>query len=504
MIISELNKLIDTPDRFVCMSRPRRFGKSYVGDLICAYYSRNCDTRHQFDGLKLSQDPSFEKYLNKIDVISIDVGGLYDRCYKEKENFITYISKLVTKELKEVFPDVELSDDSSISSSIKDIYSQTGHKFIIFIDEYDALVRQKVPQEQFDRYHHFLIGLFKNSTTQATIALGYVTGILPVIRDRVQSRLNVFEEFTFLDPAWFAEFMGFTEEETKALCERYNMNYEECIYWYGGYEFHNGTKVLSPLSVSRAMENGEYSDYWSQTSTFWVVLDAMKDSGHDFTDVIIRLLQGEHIHISVGSFQNTVTDFLFRDDVLTYTTLLGYLAYDANEKECYIPNAELRGQWQLIAQLYDNTKAVGELLKDSEKLLQATIKGDEEAVARGLEKAHDVLSSIKGYNDKNEFQAAITLAYYYAQNAYTLHKELPTGKGFADVVFIPKYPTLNYPAFVFELKVNRTTKTAMKQIEERKYGADMLHYRGNLMLVAVNYNTRNKKHTCQIKHFEVE
>ncbi len=505
MIISQLNKLIGTKNRYVCMTRPRRFGKSYVGDLICAYYSRNCDTRSLFDGLKLSQDPSFEKYLNKLDVIRIDLGGLYDDYPKENEGFLTHVSQLVTKELKEVFPDVEFSNISSLPTSIKDIYSQTCHKFVIFIDEYDALVRQRVDQSLFDNYLRFLNGLFKEAATQEAIALAYITGILPIVRDKIQSKLNVFEEYNFLNSAPFTEFMGFTEQETKELCERYHMSFDECKMWYDGYKLEDGTSILAPMSVCRALTRRKFADYWSQTSTFEVVTDAMLCSNVDFKDIILRLIDGESVGVDVTKYKNTM-EFSTEDDVLTFCILLGYLNYNYEDSTCCIPNTELRNQWEGVTSKIESTKVVASLLKESSRLLQATIARNANKVAEGLEKAHDIVTSIKGYSDENSFQTAITYAYYYAQNTYTLIKELPTGKGFADVAFIPKYPTQNFPAFIVELKVNGSTDTAMQQIEDRKYGSNLLQYRGNMILVAVNYdlNASDKKHTCQIKDFTVE
>ncbi len=512
MILSELNQLINTNDRFVCMTRPRRFGKSYVGDLLCAYYSRNEDSRNLFNNLKFSQDPSFEQYLNKFDVISFDLGGLYDDFNSEEENFITYLSKLVTTELQEQFPNVKFSNTSSIPTSIKDVHKQTGHKFVIFIDEYDALIRQKVEKPLFDSYLRFLNALFKEAATQKAIALAYITGILPIVREKTQSKLNVFKQYNFLNPVPFTEFMGFTEEETKELCQRFNMNFEECKFWYDGYKLDENISVFSPKSVCDAMTSHKFGDYWSQTSTFEVVSDAMISSNVDFKETILSLLKGESVKVDVRKYNNTM-EFYTENDVLTFCILLGYLNYNEENETCNIPNSELRKQWQHVASEIESTKVVASLLKDSYDLLLATTSRDAEKVAEGLERAHDIVTSIKGYNDENSFQTAITYAYYYAQNTYTLVKELPTGvgsqhsvPGFADVAFIPKYSNPKYPAFIVELKVNGSTNTAMQQVQDRKYGSNLFHYTGNMILVAVNYDpsSTGKKHTCEIKDFTVQ
>ncbi len=504
MIISELNKLIGKMNRYVCMTRPRRFGKSYVGYLICAYYSRNCDSRSLFDGLKLSQDPSFETYLNKLDVIRIDLGGMYDKFKDDKDDIITVVSREVCKELRKEFPEVTIELGTSLSEAISEIYYQTGRKFVIFIDEYDALVREKVDKELFDSYLRFLNGLFKDVSSQEATALAYITGILPIVRQKMQSKLNVFSEYNFLSPRQFSEFMGFTEAETKQLCERYGMSYEECKYWYDGYKFADGISVLSPKSVCEAMMSHAYADYWCQTDAFTAVSDAIKYSQLDLTEKILELVRGEHIKVDIRSFVNTVTDFHNVDDVLTYCIQLGYLAYDANKRECYIPNAEVRNQWIYVAENIEETHVVAQLLKASEDLLHATIEKDLKAVAEGLREAHKVVSSSRAYNDENQFRSAIIYAYYYAQNAYTIVTEFPTGDGFADVAFLPKYPTLGFPALIVELKKDKSVNTAMQQIEEKKYGLDLLHYRGNMLLVAVAYDSDDREHACQIKDFIVD
>lgn len=504
MIIDEINNLVETTDRFVCMVRPRRFGKSYVGSLICAYYSRGCDTRHLFKGLKLQQSPTFEKHLNKLDVIRIDLGGFYSNFYKEGENLMDAVDRKVGEELRKEFPDAVWPDKASLPEMIASIYQQTGHKFVVFIDEYDVLIREKAPACQFEAYLKFLNGLFKDTVTQEAIALAYITGILPIVRDKVQSKLNVFWEYTFLNPGQFAEFMGFTEEETRGLCEKYDMSYDECKQWYDGYQLNEKTNVLAPMPVVQAMSRRQYADYWSQTGAFTAITDVIKYSKLDLTEALLTLLKGESVRVNVRTYQNTMTSFNTPDDVLTFCILLGYLGYDNKTRRCMIPNAEVRQQWELIANGMEGTSVVAQLLKESEELLQWTIEGNAKEIAAGLGRAHDVVATSKGYNDENAFQSAILYAYYYAQNTYTLFKELPTGKGFADVVFIPKYPSLNYPAFVLELKVDQATGTAMQQIESRQYGADLLHYRGNMKLIAVNYDTKTKTHSCEIKEMKVE
>ena len=238
LILSELNKLVCSQSNFVCMSRPRRFGKSMAGSMISAYYSKGCDTREVFSRMKLGQVTDFDKYLNKFNVIKLDLNELYHTAIqKQRVDFlITDLQTTLAKEFKEAFPSLGFNGDETLDQCIRDTYVKTGEKFVIIIDEYDVLIREQVPQALFDRYLSFLNGLFKGTTIRPAIALAYITGIIPIVRDKVQSKLNEFTEYTMLDAAQFAPHIGFTAEETKELCEQYGCDFAEFRRWYDGYK----------------------------------------------------------------------------------------------------------------------------------------------------------------------------------------------------------------------------------------------------------------------------
>ncbi len=502
LIIAELNAMINTRDNKVCMSRPRRFGKSYVGHLICAYYSKGCDSRELLAPYKLAKHPSFEKYLNKLNVISIDMGAYASQYCNIGDEILELLRKKVVAELITEFPTVDIEPTEAIHEAIIKIKAATDEQFVIFIDEYDTLVREKLPQPFLDKYIEFLRSLFKNNEMNSCLALAYVTGLLPIVRDKFGSKMNEFAEYTFVFPEQFAEYMGFTEEETKALCDHYNKDFEECKRWYDGYKImgRNGiTSILAPMSVSRSMFSPMFSNYWSQTGAFQAVNDLFDLPGISIRSHVERLVRGEAVPVNISTYMNTVTDFRSPDDILTYVIYIGYLAYDITTQRCYIPNMEIREQWMNILSTMDDTRALGNLLKASRDLLHDTIALNGQAVAASLDLSHLAVTSKLSFNNEASFQSAIIYAYYYAQNDYTIFKEFPTGKGFADVAFLPKFPKTELPAIIVELKVNKSPDSALRQIYKNQYGVDLTHYKGNTLLVGINYDRKSKRHSCVIE-----
>ena len=501
MMIAEVNKLVDSENKFLCISRPRRFGKSMAGNMLAAYYSKGCDSRELFKDLKIAHDKSYEEYLNKLNVIKFDLNAMF-QLVDNKNDLIRFVTKLVVKEMRKAFVEAEIEEDDSMAMAMMKVYAATGETFVIIIDEYDVLVREQVPAEVFKSYLSFLNGLFKNADLSPAISLAYLTGILPIVRDKIQSKLNLFTEYSMTNPMNLAEFVGFTAEETESLCEQYGMDYEECKRWYDGYDLKTVNEVFSPRSVVSAMMNREYGSYWTQTGSYEALklyilmnFDGMKDD-------VIKMMGGGKVPVEVDSYLNTMTDFHGKDDVFTYLIHLGYLAYDRENQLCYIPNEEIRKQWVISVQYEEDYAPIIKLVNDSKQLLEATINKDEEAVANALTEAHTRVTNPLTYNNEASFQSAIGLAYFYANLKYTVIKELPTGKGYADLALIPYVP--NIPAMIIELKNNKSAESAISQIKEKKYDDLLEHYRGDLLFVGINYDPETKEHQCKIEECVIE
>ena len=498
MLISELNKFIDKGNQYICVSRPRRFGKTIASNMLCAYYSKGCDSREMFSKLKISKAKNYEEYLNKLNFITIDVASEYQNA-NDKENMIAELTDFVREEFKAQFPSVKFDPKDTIARCILRVYAATGEQFVIVLDEYDSLVRNNFGTHLFDEYLLFLNGLFKSDTLRKAIALAYITGILPVVRDRVQSKLNNFEEYTILDAYQLAEFVGFTEKEVKPLCKKYKIDFDSCKHHYDGYA-QNGFEIYNPESVVKCILKRKIANYWSRTSTYAVITDRLKNNYKGAKEDIIKMLSGEEIKINVTSYMNTMTDFVTKDDVFTYLIHLGYLAYNNEDRTCRIPNLEVRNEWNnAIAAMPDYSKT-DDIIKASEELLNQTIAKNAKAVAKALDETHIHVTSNRSYNNEDALASAIYLAFVYALNEYTIIKEMTTGKGFADVVFIPVKS--EKPAMVIELKRNGSTESALKQIKERKYFDSLSHYKGRLLLVGINYDEQPKTHTCKIEEWE--
>ena len=501
MMIAELNELVNSREKFVCVSRPRRFGKSMMGNMLAAYYSKGCDSRELFKDLKIAQDKSFEEYLNKLNVIKMDMNAAY-RNVKDKNELIGFITEVIKDDLSEAFPEVRLSEKDTLPFALQKVYAKTRQTFVIIIDEYDVLVREQVNARLFDEYLDFLNGLFKNADLSPAISLAYLTGILPIVRDKIQSKLNLFTEYSMTDAGRLAEFVGFTAEETKALCEEYGMDYDECRRWYDGYDLDYVKEIFSPRSVVSAMDRKRFGSYWTQTGSYEALklyilmnFDGMKDD-------VVTMMGGGKVDVNVYKYLNTMTDFHGKDDVFTYLIHLGYLAYDRDNRQCYIPNSEIREQWVFSVEYEQDYQPIIKLVNDSKQLLEATINKDEAAVAKALTEAHIRATNPLTYNNEASFQSAIGLAYFYANLKYTVIKELPTGKGYADLALIPYVP--NIPALIIELKNSKSAESAISQIKEKRYDDLLEHYRGELLFVGINYDADTKEHQCRIEECVIE
>ena len=497
MMISVLNQFIKTDNKYICVSRPRRFGKTIAGNMICAYYSKGCDSRSLFEPLKISKDESFESNLNRFNVIKIDVNSEY-RNERDEENLLNNLQDKIVAEFSRQFPDITFKEHESVADCILKVFDAKKEQFVIIMDEYDVLVRENITSSLFTQYLNFLNGLFKSDTLRPAIALAYLTGILPVIRDKVQSKLNNFEEYTILSAGKLAEFIGFTNDEVKELCQKYNANYTEIKRWYDGYS-QKGIELYNPESVVKAIVNEEIANYWSKTSTYAVISDRIQENFEGMKDDVVRMLSGESVDVNVTRYMNTMTDFLTRSDAFTYLIHLGYLAYNREDGTCRIPNRDVRQEWFNAIETNDEYKITNKIIQSSKELLSETLRGNDEAVARALDTSHILVTSNRSYNNEDALQSAIYLSFIYALNKNTVIKEATTGKGFADVVFIPYVPDI--PAMIIELKRNDSVETALNQIREKKYFASLEHYSDNLLFIGINYDEKQKTHTCRIEQF---
>ena len=494
-LIGVINQTLNTERRFSCVSRCRRFGKSMAAEMLCAYYDQSCNSRQLFQNLQISNDDTFENHLNKYPVIYIDITDFTTK-FKGDATIVKRLQDCVIAELLAEYTEVKKGEENDLMDILIKIHNQNQQKFIIIIDEWDAILRESDCAEITETYVNFLRRLFKGSESKKIFAGAYITGILPIKKYNTQSALNNFEEYSVVAPAALASCFGFSNDEVRQMAHRHNADIAQLKSWYDGYKIGAEESVYNPYSVMKAAQRHEYISYWSSTSAYDRVTTYIQMNYDGLKDAIINMLGGGRCFVNTTTFMNDMQDIRCKDDVLTALIHLGYLSYDKDTQECYVPNKEV--EFELSnAVMYTSWKEIGRTIQASRSLLQATLRGDEAAVARGIDLAHDENTSILSYNDENSLACVISIAYIFARNNYVFHREYATGKGYADIVLIPR-PNFQSPALVIELKYNHTAQSAIDQIKQRHYPDKLAEYAGEVLLVGINYDKETKKHTCKI------
>ena len=495
-LIGIVNATLFSERRFSCVTRSRRFGKSMAAKMLCAYYDKSCDSRSLFTDLEIASDPDFEKHLNKYPVIFLDLTSFMDG--RQDDHVVTRIQEKLKADVKAAYPDVAVSQEDDFMETLLKVHDTTGESFFFIIDEWDAICREYAPgTAAMDQYVGWLRSMFKSVHASAVFAGVYLTGILPIKKYNTQSALNNFAEYSMVEPRSMARYFGFTKEEVRTLARKYGVDFDEMEKWYDGYQIGDEPSIFNPNSVMQAIDAGRCRSFWAATGAFDTVSDYIRMNYEGLKDDVIEMLAGGRCKVDPTKFQNDMSVIRSKDDVLTVLIHLGYLSYNWRKDECYIPNKEVAGEMVNAVEAND-WQGVVDALRKSEKLLKATLEGDEEAVAKGIELAHDENTSILSYNDENSLSCVLSIAYYYARNDYILHRELASGKGFADIVLIPR-KNVDSPAIVIELKVNRDADSAIDQIRRKEYPAKVAEYAGNLLLVGISYDRETKQHSCRIR-----
>ena len=498
-LIAVVNETLFTKRRFSCVTRCRRFGKSMAAEMLCAYYSQSCDSRSLFTDLEIANDPLFEKHLNKYPVIYLDMSDFVTR-FKD-ETIVRQMDKELVEDIHQVYSNVPVEEGDDLMKYLIRIVEAKALQFIFIIDEWDAICREfKAGTKAMDEYVDWLRRMFKGGRSSDVFAGAYMTGILPIKKYKTESALNNFVEYSMVEPMDMAHFFGFTKVEVQSLAQKHGLDFDELEKWYDGYQIGDDLSIFNPNSVMMALKSRRCRSYWAATGAFDAVAQYIRMNFDGLKDDIIRMLTGNRCQVDPTGFQNDISEIETKDDVLTVLIHLGYLSYNWREDECYIPNREVAGE-MVNAVRANNWKEVTDAILRSKELLQATLDGDEEAVARGVDATHDEHTSILSYNNENSLACVLSLAYYYARNDYVLHRELATGKGFADLVMIPR-KNVDGPAIVVELKYDKNADAAIDQILRKQYPAKVAEYTGELLLVGINYDKKEKTHQCHIERIK--
>ena len=495
-LIEFLNSAIDTRNRFICVSRPRRFGKSVAAQMAYAYYDRSCNSSKLFEGLEITKSPDYQTHLNKYPTIFID----WNRFANIPKNEILKVAqKRFVADLKKSYPFLE--EQTSFVDALSEINEKTGDRFILIIDEWDMLVRD-VDKDVQDEYVNFLRAMFKSNNANKIFLLVYMTGILPIIKIKTQSALNNFVEFSIVNPGKTAKYYGFTEQEVTVLCKENDMDFELMKHAYDGYIIGNEKSMFNPFSVMQSILFRNYNSYWSKTASFMAIETYLHIDADNVRSKIIEMMSGGTEVIEPASFRNDMKNIQTSDDVMTLLVHLGYLSYEPETQRVRIPNTEVAIEFKNAVSVVgwgELSKSVGASLR----LLEDTINLKKDKIARAFDDYHFEASSILEFNDENSMRCAIVLAYYAAKPFYKIFHELPTGKGFADMVFIP-LPNSQRPAIVVGLKYDQTADTAISQIKRKNYPASLKGFSKQIILCGINYNKSTSKHEVEMEVIEGE
>ncbi|MBQ4396798.1 MAG: AAA family ATPase [Clostridia bacterium] len=499
-LISATNRRLRTEQKYICVSRPRRFGKSLNLGMLAAYYSRGCESGELFDNLAIAKDDSYHKHLNQYNVIYINMQEfLSESSTKQMEDVLSLMKKRLWRDFRRL--NIELDPDESLTFWAKEVYYETGTPFVILIDEWDCMMREhRNNKDALKTYLDFLRAWLKD---QSYVALVYMTGILPIKKYGTHSALNMFDEFSMLDSQKLQKYIGFTDEEVRKLCEEYSADYAEMKAWYDGYKLED-EELYCPRSVVRAIDTNKFRGFWTETETYEALAAYIAMNFDGLKDTIEKLLAGQEQPVDTRSFTNDMITFANKDDILTLLIHLGYLGYHADRKTVFIPNREIADEFVTCMKVTGLWKETIDTVLASRQLLSDTLKGNAEKVAEAVESAHRRNSSILNYNNEQSLRFIILIAYYYARESYDIIQEMPSGNGFADILFIPKpfVEATAFPPMVVELKWNGSAESAIEQIKSKHYPDALASYH-EALLVGINYDKDSKKHECRIESVRI-
>jgi len=503
-LISFTNERINTEQKNICVSRPRRFGKSINLAMLAAYYSKGCDSKELFDGLDVVKDKKYYEHLNKYHVIYINMQEFLSDS-ENIDDMISLLKQSIIIDLEDEFQNINLHTELGLIYSMKRAYNSKGVPFVILIDEWDCVMREhRNNKEALEKYLDFLRNWLKD---KSYIALTYMTGILPIKKYGTHSALNMFDEYSMLESDGLEKYIGFTDDEVLGLCQKYGIDFEQMKSWYDGYNLE-GTELYCPRSVVKSISSKKFRGYWTETETYEALAKYIAMNFDGLHDTIEKLLAGQPQPVVTRTFTNDMITFTNKDDIMTLLIHLGYLGYNSSDKTVYIPNKEIADEFVVSMKATGLWKETIETVLQSRQLLADTLQGNADIVAQTIEKVHDSNSSILNYNNEQSLRFIILIAYYYAKEQYEIIQELPSGKGFADIVFIPKHnvDTEKYPPMVVELKWDYNAETAIKQIKDRNY-PDKLKSFEKILLVGISYEKdieKNKKHKCIIEEYKIK
>ena len=503
-LIEILNRSIKTKNKYFCLSRPRRFGKSVTAQMICSYYARCQDSSSLFDNLKIASFDDYKKHLNQYDVIFINISDEFSRASHNVKSMTDILTKSIVRDLKEEYPNCVISSPEFLDLTLQEVYNYSKVPFVFVIDEWDCIMREKKETpDSLKQYLEWLKAIFKD---KPYVGLAYMTGILPVKKYGSHSALNMFTEYSMTEPLNLGQYIGFTENEVKDICKQHDVAFNQMQQWYEGYSFKDVPHIYNPNSVVNAATYKKYISYRTKTETFESLQEYIDMNMEGLRDDIVKLIAGEDVIVDVSTFSNDMVTFHSKDDVLTLLIHLGYLAIKGSTNLgviVHIPNEEIKLEFKTCVKNNNRYAGVYDLIKNTDVLLNDIWSLNSEAVAKIFDEVHQDHTSILTYNNENSLANVIAISLFLSTtNTYNVVRKLPTGKGYADLVYLPK-SGVNKPALLIELKFDKSALTAITQIKEKNYLLFFKDYKGEVLLVGINYSKDTKTHQCIIERAQI-
>ena len=506
MLIEELIPSIGREQRFLCITRPRRFGKTVMANMVASYFGKAIDSSFIFEHLAIAKSPVYEEYINKYDVIYIDFSRLPENC-QTYEEYINRIKTGIKEDLLEEFPELELKEEMSLWDILAKIFQKTNRKFMFIMDEWDAVFHMPfIFQKERQEYLLFLKNLLKD---QVYVELAYMTGILPIAKYSAASELNMFVEYNMATRERFSSYFGFSEEEVDKLFQIYSettirprITRHDLKIWYDGYCTASGEQLYNPRSIICALSDNQLGSYWTGSGPYDEIFYYIKGNIDKVREDFILMISGEHIEAKVQEYAATAEELTTKNQIYSAMVIYGLLTYE--DGEVFIPNRELMYKYNELLLTNESLGYVYRLAKESERMLKATLAGDTQTMAEILEYAHNTESPILSYNNEIELSAIVNLVYLAARDKYRVEREDKAGKGYVDFIFYPEKK--NISAIILKLKVDASPEEAIQQIKDKQYIlrfkgklAEKAKYTGEILLVGINYNKETKMHSCKIE-----
>lgn len=506
MLIEELIPSIGREQRFLCITRPRRFGKTVMANMVASYFGKAIDSSFIFEHLAIAESPRYREYINKYDVIYIDFSRLPENC-QTYEEYINRIKTGIKEDLLEEFPELELKEEMSLWDILAKIFQKTNRKFIFIMDEWDAVFHMSfISQKERQEYLLFLKNLLKD---QVYVELAYMTGILPIAKYSAASELNMFVEYNMATRERFSSYFGFSEEEVDKLFQIYSettirprITRQDLKIWYDGYCTASGEQLYNPRSIICALSDNQLGSYWTGSGPYDEIFYYIKGNIDEVREDFILMISGEHIEAKVQEYAATAEELTTKNQIYSAMVIYGLLTYE--DGEVFIPNRELMYKYNELLLTNESLGYVYWLAKESERMLKATLAGDTQTMAEILEYAHNTESPILSYNNEIELSAIVNLVYLSARDKYRVEREDKAGKGYVDFIFYPEKK--NISAIILELKVDASPEEAIQQIKDKQYIlrfkgklAEKAKYTGEVLLVGISYNKETKMHSCKIE-----